>query len=273
MEAGRWWLNPALTLQWAQESLTAFTDDSNPSVAIAPAFVGLLDTFKHPLTADEAVASFATNYLDEEDDDTVLDQVRGFVTQPQQAAVLVKEDPDGRAWYETVPGYFALARTHVMMLNDYVRTAAYREAIGRHVRDKTVVEIGCGSGTLACFAARAGARRVYAIEETSIIDVAREIVRRNGLDDRIEPIHANSSSVTLPEQADVLYAEIIGNDPLAERLLQSTRDAAERFLAPSGRMIPSRLSIYAVCLQSGEVDITRAAADQRLRQAQELSTT
>jgi 2-polyprenyl-3-methyl-5-hydroxy-6-metoxy-1,4-benzoquinol methylase len=273
MEAGRWWLNPSLRLQWTQEKLTAQTDDSRPANVIAPAFVGLLDTFKEPLEVDEAVRLFLSRYADDEEDPDVITQVRDLVTRLQQGAVLVQEEPEGRSWDEHIPGYFARPDTHVMMLSDYVRTAAYREVIGRHVRDKTVVEIGCGSGVLACFAARAGARRVYAIEETAIIDVAREIVRRNGFGDRIEFIHANSLLASIPDQADVVYSEIIGSDPLAERILPSVRDAAQRFLAPEGLMIPRRLSIFAVCLQSAAVDMTRTAAGQRFRQAEELSKT
>jgi len=159
------------------------------------------------------------------------------------------------------------------MLRDYVRTSTYREAPARHVRDKTVIEIGAGSGVLACFAARAGAKRVYAIEETPIIDIAREIVARNGFADRVELIQGNSSLVTLPERADVVYAEIIGSDPLAERILPSTRDAAKRFLARGGTLIPRRLSIYAVCLQSLAVNSWRRATQQKVRQADELSQT
>src|SRR5437588_4626606 len=226
MEVGRWWLNPSLRLQWTQEALTAHTDASQPPTPIAPAFVGLLDTFKEAREVDEAMRLFVSRYLDDEDDPDVIGQVRALVAQLQHARVLVQEEPEGQLVREFVPGYFARPDSHVMMLSDYVRTATYREAIGRHVRDKTVVELGCGSGVLACFAARAGARRVYAIEETAIIEVAREIVRRNGFADRIELIHANSTLATIPEQADVVYSEIIGNDPLAERVLPSTQDAA-----------------------------------------------
>ena len=43
-----------------------------------------------------------------------------------------------------------------LMINDYVRTNTYREAIFRnreYFKDKIVLDVGCGSGILSIFAA------------------------------------------------------------------------------------------------------------------------
>jgi hypothetical protein len=52
--------------------------------------------------------------------------------------------------------------------------------------------------------------------------------------------------VVLPERADVLVSEIIGFDPLGERVLETTRDAVQRLLRPDARLIPSSLEVFAV---------------------------
>lgn len=53
------------------------------------------------------------------------------------------------------------------MLADHNRMAAYHSAILGNAdvfKDKVVMDVGTGSGILACWAAQAGAKRVYAGE-------------------------------------------------------------------------------------------------------------
>lgn len=42
--------------------------------------------------------------------------------------------------------------------------------------------MGCGTGVLSCFAARAGARKVIGVDRSDIVVKAREVVRDNGFD-------------------------------------------------------------------------------------------
>jgi len=66
------------------------------------------------------------------------------------------------------------------MLRDTVRTNAYCEAILSNkatFKDKVVLDVGCGTGILSIFAARAGAKHVYAVDNAEIAIYAREIVR------------------------------------------------------------------------------------------------
>ena len=43
--------------------------------------------------------------------------------------------------------------------------------------DKVVLDVGCGSGILSIFAAKAGAKTVIAVDNSSIIYHAMDIVR------------------------------------------------------------------------------------------------
>jgi protein arginine N-methyltransferase 1 len=53
-----------------------------------------------------------------------------------------------------------------------------------------------------------------------------------------------STQVTLPEKADVLISEIIGNEPLGERVLETTMDALKRLLKPNARLVPNKVKIF-----------------------------
>ncbi len=74
------------------------------------------------------------------------------------------------------------------MLKDAVRTDAYRDFIydNKHLfRDKVVLDVGCGTGILSMFCAKAGARTVFAVDNSEILNKARQNVFENGLEDVI----------------------------------------------------------------------------------------
>jgi type I protein arginine methyltransferase len=80
------------------------------------------------------------------------------------------------------------------MIADRVRMNSYHEALRRRVRPgDVVVDLGAGTGIFALLACRFGARRVYAIEPTDAILVAREIAAANGHAERIEFIQKLST--------------------------------------------------------------------------------
>ena len=136
---------------------------------------------------------------------------------------------------------------HIAMLNDRRRTASFLAAIRRVVRPgDVVVDVGTGTGVLAIAAAQAGAARVYAVEATGIGKLAEANFRANGLQDRITLVPGWSMHVTLPERADVLVSEMIGNDPFGEQAIEITADARTRFLKPDARMVPRRVSVFAL---------------------------
>lgn len=65
-----------------------------------------------------------------------------------------------------------LAGIHEEMLKDQVRTLTYRNAIyhNKHLfRGKIVLDVGCGTGILSMFAAKAGAKHVYGVSRTTLI--------------------------------------------------------------------------------------------------------
>jgi SAM-dependent methyltransferase len=149
-------------------------------------------------------------------------------------------------------------RYHAEMLSDRVRTSSYLELIRQNVRaGDVVVDIGTGTGIFAIAAARAGAAHVYAIEAGAIARVSEELFQANGVFDRITLIRNWSTQVRLPRAVDIVVSELIGNDPLAERVLAITKDAVRRFLKPGGRLLPSGLRILGFAVEVPDAEIRR----------------
>jgi len=74
------------------------------------------------------------------------------------------------------------------MLEDRIRIATYQSSVINNLSDfmgKVALNVGADSGILAFFAAQAGARKVYAVEATLMVEHASMLVTANGLADRI----------------------------------------------------------------------------------------
>lgn len=182
--------------------------------------------------------------------------------------ILEPAEPTGAKSRPGLPALgFGSVRNHFSMLKDTVRVMSYRAAIERHARDRVVVEIGCGTGILSLFAAKAGARRVIAIEASEIADIAMEMFAANGCAGTIELRNAHSRSVELDEPADLIIHEILGVDPFEENLLPTLEDARRRLLRPGGRFLPYRLE---VCCMGVELAAPSFDEERLLAQAREL---
>ncbi len=133
---------------------------------------------------------------------------------------------------------------HEEMLSDAVRVQAYHRGIHRNVRPgDVVVDLGTGTGLLAFMASRAGAKKVYAVEHSDFIEIAREIGRHNGFTN-IEFVQANSREFTPPEPIDVVLHEQMGDELFNENMVQNLLDVRDRFLRPHGRILPAKFRLF-----------------------------
>jgi predicted RNA methylase len=143
---------------------------------------------------------------------------------------------------------------YYQMLSDATRTQAFYSAINQTIKPgDIVVDLGAGTGILGIWALQAGAAKVYAIEQTGAIDLAREIARINGYSDRMEFIQDNSLNVSLPQQANAIISETLGSFAVDENMLQFITDARDRMLVDGGVVIPSAIELFAAPVDDRDI--------------------
>ncbi|KAF1792997.1 S-adenosyl-L-methionine-dependent methyltransferase [Phytophthora cactorum] len=159
-------------------------------------------------------------------------------------AAKIRDESDDKDEANPFSQYYGMLLHQQNMLQDHVRTGTYERAMLSNptdFRDKVVLDVGTGSGILAFFAIKAGARKVYAVELSNMAECARELVAANGLSDRITVIKGKMEEVQLPEQVDVVVSEPMGFFLVHERMLETFVTAGKKWRrpAPSFKMFPS----------------------------------
>ncbi|KAI2468446.1 S-adenosyl-L-methionine-dependent methyltransferase [Annulohypoxylon bovei var. microspora] len=177
-----------------------------------------------------------------------LDERWGDVDQAEAEAAkgkaVVEKKDNSQSYWESYAG----ADIHETMLKDAVRTDAYRDFIYNNKQlfaGKTVLDIGCGTGILSMFCARAGAAKVIAVDASAIITKAQENIYHNGLSSVITCVHGKIEDVSLPvDEVDVIVSEWMGYCLLFEAMLPSVLYARDRYLKPDGLLVPSHANIW-----------------------------
>jgi hypothetical protein len=108
------------------------------------------------------------------------------------------------------------------------------------------------SSRSACSASRAA-------RATTARTVAERVFADNAVDDRVTLIRGWSREIELPEPADLLVTEVIGNEPFEEEILETTLDARHRLLKPRGQLIPHTLELQARPLLIPDADARQRA--------------
>ena len=175
----------------------------------------------------------------------------------------------------------ALAREHIgfrdltawypdwiyeIMETDDVRNTAYRQAIEAAVAGKVVLELGTGRKALwAVCCARAGAKRVYAIEANEkSFHASQAAVRAQGFNN-VNLICGFSDKVDLPERCDVLVHDLIGDVVSSEGVVPFVEDAKLRLLKKGAVHIPWRCTTYFVLAEDPVLRIGERALSYCLR--------
>ncbi|KAI9307605.1 S-adenosyl-L-methionine-dependent methyltransferase [Cunninghamella echinulata] len=145
---------------------------------------------------------------------------------------------------------------HEEMLKDEVRTETYRDSIyaNKHLFEgKIVLDVGCGTGILSMFAAKSGAKHVYGIDMSNIINQAREIVKDNGLSDKITLIQGKMEEVVLPvDKVDIIISEWMGYFLLYESMLDTVLVARDKYLVEGGMIFPDKATMYIAGIEDGK---------------------
>jgi protein arginine N-methyltransferase 1 len=133
---------------------------------------------------------------------------------------------------------------------------SYRNSIyqNKHLfKDKVVLDVGCGTGILCMFAAKAGAKMVIGVDMSNIIDNAKQIVKDNHLDDKITLLKGKMEEVVLPvEKVDIIISEWMGYCLLYETMLNTVLYARDRYLIPGGLIFPDKATMYMTAIEDGQ---------------------
>ena len=216
-------------------------------IDIGPRGFGVLAMFWEPIRLGDAIGQLEREQANSTDFAPILSVLNMLI----EENVLVSSDVA-----RTTPSGWADPIEHARMLHDERRTNDYLAALRAAVRpDEVVLDIGTGSGVLALAAARAGARCVYAVEASDIAEVAERVFAANGAGDQVTVLPGWSRVIKLPEPADLLVAEVIGNEPLEEEILETMLDARLRLLKPGARLIPHALTLLVRPLMIPEAEV------------------
>nr|CCA27260.1 histonearginine methyltransferase putative [Albugo laibachii Nc14] len=146
--------------------------------------------------------------------------------------------------------YYGMLLHQQNMLQDYVRTSTYERAMTENCsdfKDKIVLDVGTGTGILAYFAIKAGAKHVYAVELSDVADCARELFIANGLQDRVTVLKSKMEMVELPQHVDIVISEPMGFFLVHERMLETYVNAGKKWRRPGDpkfKMFPSIGTMY-----------------------------
>ena len=135
---------------------------------------------------------------------------------------LKSEEMTSKDYYFDSYAHFGI---HEEMLKDEVRTLTYRNSMyhNKHLfKDKIVLDVGCGTGILSMFAAKAGAKQVYGVDMSGIVEQARVIVEKNGFSDKVTIVRGKIEEIKLPvEKVDIIISEWMGYCLFYESMLDS----------------------------------------------------
>jgi SAM-dependent methyltransferase len=133
---------------------------------------------------------------------------------------------------------------HLVYVSDQVRLGHFRRAVSKVVTSGAgVADLGSGSGILGLLCLQVGAKRIYAIDDSAMIDAARETFTRAGFGDRVECLHGRSSQIDLPERVDVVICDHVGYFGFDYGVVEFLQDARRRFLKPGGVLVPSKIQL------------------------------
>jgi len=144
---------------------------------------------------------------------------------------------------------------HEEMLKDEVRTLTYRNSVlhNKHLfKGKVVLDVGCGTGILSMFCAKAGASKVIGIECSSISEYAEKIVNCNNMGDVVKIVKGKVEEVELPDgidKVDIIISEWMGYCLFYESMLNTVIYARDKWLKPGGLIFPDRATLYVTAIE------------------------
>lgn len=163
----------------------------------------------------------------------------------------------GEKRLEEDEGYFnsyAHFDIHHEMLSDKVRTESYRDALLKNssqLSGKRLLDLGCGTGILSMFAAKAGAK-VTGIDMSEVIYHAMDIIKENKMEKSVKLYKGRLEDIDFEEKFDFIVSEWMGYFLLFEGMLDSVLYARDKHLNPGGFLLPNRCTMHICAMEDIE---------------------
>lgn len=150
------------------------------------------------------------------------------------------------------------------MVADEYRTQAYLDALQQSVTSKTeVLDVGSGTGLFSAASLHFGAKKVYAIEETSMSKKILSTLKSLNLPvEKFKLFPTHSADAQFPPSVNLVVSELFGNDPFEEGVIHTMREVGSR-LEESTQYIPEKLDVHVDVIEvSGSEVFSRMVALQ-----------
>ena len=130
-------------------------------------------------------------------------------------------------------------------LIDKKRVLALKRAIRKSVnKNSVVVDLGTGTGIMAIFAVKAGAKKVYAIEaDPSVSRTFEKNLKLNGYKGKIHLIKGDATKIKLPEKVDVVICEMVATGLIDERQIPAMNNIL-KFCKKKPKIILAKIKSY-----------------------------
>lgn len=128
----------------------------------------------------------------------------------------------------------------------------------RHlIKDRTILVLCCGTGTLALMAAQMGAKRVYAVDYSKVTGYTTLVVRQNGYEGVITVMNGRMKDLKLPTKVDGIICNWMGYCLLYESEILEVLEARDRWLNKGGFILPDLGALYLVASEEHKLKSER----------------
>ncbi|KRK02438.1 uncharacterized protein Dyak_GE28041 [Drosophila yakuba] len=125
------------------------------------------------------------------------------------------------------------------------------------IKDRTILVVCCGTGTVALMAARMGAKRVYAVDYSKVTGYATLVVRQNGYEGVVSVMNGRMKDLKLPSKVDGIICNWMGHCLLYESEILEVLEARDRWLKKGGFILPDLGSLYLVASEEHKLKSER----------------
>lgn len=141
---------------------------------------------------------------------------------------------------------FSCPETQVRMLRNTPKYRVFSKALAAVVQDRTVLDIGTGSGILALLSHAHGAKRVVAVDREPVIEMTSEVLKGYRLGNAVEVVKGDVFDLDWGENKfDVIVSETIGYLGFEENIAVILSYATQRWGDARTVCLPSDIGVWA----------------------------